>query len=318
MKRFRNILVHADGRDGGRTALRRAIQLARANDARLTVAEVIPELPPNIRKMRDIKPVAELEEMAREDAQQRLDDLLSEVDPAGLNVEKVVLTGTPFLELIRRVLTGRHDLVIKTAAQPDGLSERIFGTTGLQLLRKCPCPVWIIRPESELTFKNILVAVNVFAEHDSEARLNYDLVQLSHSLAQTEQASLHVVAAWELWMEGYLRTSHHMGAERVEETCRELEYSTGEKLKQVLGKIDSDPKVTTHVLNGVPEFVIPRVVREQEIDLLVMGTIGRSGLAGVFIGNTADRILSQVNCSVLALKPPGFETPVTLPHKDDE
>lgn len=314
MKRFRNILVHADGRDGGRTALRRAIHLARSNEARLTVAEVIPELPPNIRKLQDLKPVPELEEMAKDDARQRLDDLLSELDTTGLTVEKVIQTGTPFLEIIRRVLTAQHDLVIKTAAQPDGLSERIFGTTGLHLLRKCPCPVWIIRPESEFTLKNILVAVNVFAEHDSEARLNYDLIQLSHSLTQAEQAHLHVVAAWELWMEGYLRTSRHMGSERVEESRRELEYSTGEKLKQLLGPIDDDPKVTTHILAGVPELVIPRVVRDQVIDLLVMGTIGRSGLQGVFIGNTADRILNQVNCSVVALKPPGFETPVTLPH----
>jgi universal stress protein E len=318
VKRFRNILVHADGLNGGRTALRRAVHLAQANDARLTIAEVIPELPPNIRKLQEIKSVTELEEMAREDSQERLDELLSEVDTSGLTVDKVVLTGTPYLELIRRVLTGRHDLIIKTAVQPGGLSERIFGTTGLHLLRKCPCPVWIIRPESEFTFKNILVAVNVFAEHDSETRLNYDLIQMSHSLAQSEQAHLHVVAAWELWMEAYLRTSRHMGAERVAETRRELEYSTGEKLKQLLSQMDTGSTVTTHVLNGVPEYVIPRVAREQEVDLLVMGTIGRSGLPGVFIGNTADRILSQVNCSVLALKPPGFETPVTLPHKNDE
>ncbi|NQV23321.1 MAG: universal stress protein [Rhodopirellula sp.] len=85
MKRFLKILVHADGRDGGRTALRRAIHLARTNEARLTVAEVIPELPPNIRKLKEIKSVAELKEMAREDAQQGLDELLSEVDTVGVS-----------------------------------------------------------------------------------------------------------------------------------------------------------------------------------------------------------------------------------------
>jgi len=41
-----------------------------------------------------------------------------------------------------------------------------------------------------------------------------------------------------------------------------------------------------------------------------MGTVGRTGIQGFFIGNTAEEILNQVECSVLAVKPPGFQTPV--------
>ena len=43
-----------------------------------------------------------------------------------------------------------------------------------------------------------------------------------------------------------------------------------------------------------------------------MGTVGRTGIRGLFIGNTAEAILNQVKCSVLAVKPSGFETPVRL------
>ena len=41
-----------------------------------------------------------------------------------------------------------------------------------------------------------------------------------------------------------------------------------------------------------------------------MGTVGRSGIDGVIIGNTAEKVLNRIECSVLALKPPGFVTPI--------
>jgi len=58
--------------------------------------------------------------------------------------------------------------------------------------------------------------------------------------------------------------------------------------------------------------LIPLIVAEQQIDLIVMGTVARTGVPGFFIGNTAESILRQVKCSVMAVKPEGFVTPVTL------
>jgi len=52
------------------------------------------------------------------------------------------------------------------------------------------------------------------------------------------------------------------------------------------------------------------MARQLDADLVVMGTVGRSGIAGLFIGNTAEMVLEQVQCSVLAIKPPGFVSPV--------
>jgi nucleotide-binding universal stress UspA family protein len=43
-----------------------------------------------------------------------------------------------------------------------------------------------------------------------------------------------------------------------------------------------------------------------------MGTISRTGVAGLLIGNTAERVLQKANCSVLAVKPDGFSSPVRL------
>jgi nucleotide-binding universal stress UspA family protein len=54
---------------------------------------------------------------------------------------------------------------------------------------------------------------------------------------------------------------------------------------------------------------------EQDIDLLVMGTVCRTGISGFLIGNTAEEVLNQIDCSVLTVKPEGFVTPVTQKDK---
>jgi universal stress protein E len=64
------------------------------------------------------------------------------------------------------------------------------------------------------------------------------------------------------------------------------------------------------VLKGKPDAAIAKFVAKNDIDLLVMGSVARSGLPGLLVGNTAERIVNQVDCSVLVVKPDGWKTPV--------
>jgi nucleotide-binding universal stress UspA family protein len=67
-----------------------------------------------------------------------------------------------------------------------------------------------------------------------------------------------------------------------------------------------------HLVEGSADRVVLDLVRDQGIDLLVMGSLGRTGIAGLFIGNTAEEVLNQVDCSVLTVKPEGFASPVSV------
>jgi nucleotide-binding universal stress UspA family protein len=67
-----------------------------------------------------------------------------------------------------------------------------------------------------------------------------------------------------------------------------------------------------HLLKGDPADVIAEFAKARQVDLIVMGTVGRAGLPGLLIGNTAESILQRADCSVLAVKPDGFVSPVTL------
>ena len=61
----------------------------------------------------------------------------------------------------------------------------------------------------------------------------------------------------------------------------------------------------THVLEGFPEDVIPKVAKEIEAELVILGTVGRTGLSAALLGNTAEHVISKLNCNLLAVKPSG-------------
>ena len=71
-------------------------------------------------------------------------------------------------------------------------------------------------------------------------------------------------------------------------------------------------KPKLHIIQGEAKTEIPALVKSLGAELVVMGTVARSGVPGLLIGNTAESILNQLECSVLALKPEGFKSPVTL------
>ena len=96
---------------------------------------------------------------------------------------------------------------------------------------------------------------------------------------------------------------HHR--ERLDALIRETADRLGPQATRYL-------KPNAHLVKGWARKEIPDLVRRIGADLVVMGTVARTGIGGLLMGNTAEMILSQIDCSVLAAKPEGFVTPVTL------
>ena len=102
----------------------------------------------------------------------------------------------------------------------------------------------------------------------------------------------------------------------VEQVRHRHEAGLNGLMRGVAGTLDKDAaeyiKPRTHLVKGWPRKEIPSLAKQLEADVIVMGTVARTGVPGFIMGNTAEMILNQIDCSVLAIKPPGFETPVTL------
>jgi universal stress protein E len=311
MQRFKNILLVAGGEGWEGAALNRAVALAKNNRARLTVVDVVEELPRDMRVLVTSMHLADLQKLA---VAERLKDLQQHIEPViakSFRITAKVLVGTPFIEIIREVLKNKHDLVMKTARGVSRLKEVIFGSTAMHLMRKCPCPVWVIKPEHQKKFSRIMAAVDPDPIDKKRNALNTKIMELATSLARIEGSELHVVHAWRLYGETLLSGSGRMSQSEVNKLAHQARMEHKDWIAELVGKYAPGlPKNRIHLLKGDAEVLIPALAKIKKIELIVMGTVCRTGLAGFIVGNTAENILQQVDCSVLAVKPDGFVSPV--------
>jgi len=310
MQRFKNILLVLDPEVADTAALDKAASLARQNKARLTFFSVL-------KTPRGLQSYSEsIAQHQRQKAIAERVEWLRGMTPAlqkdGIDVAVNVLEGIAFLEIIRQVLRDKHDLVITIAEEKNGIRARVFGTTSLHLMRKCPCPVWVVKRAQLRPFKRILAAVDPIANDQKNDSLNSLILQLSASIARREVSDLHIIHAWRLFREGDMR-KYGSTEKEVQQAKVDEKMQHKERLDKLLGRVDvTDLKPHLHFVEGDPEESIPGLVQAQGIDLLVMGSVCRTGIAGFLIGNTAEEVLNQVDCSVMTIKPDSFVTPVTL------
>ena len=316
MKRFKNILIVCDEDGNVDDALDRGLWLAQANGARVTLFDVVETGPKPLKYafagLSETR-AAEVETQVFDHYQARLSELTTPFEEEGVPVSIAVGAGVGFIEVIRTVLRDAHDIVIKGARQsPD--TGRFTAGIDLHLLRKCPCPVWLLKADQPKRTQRILAAVDPDPIDPTRDTLNRVTMELATSLAERDGAQLHVVNAWRLAEESTLRSGRFaMADDEVNAILAAERERAGARLGAFLERFPNIP-TSTHVVleKGYAGEVIPDYATREGIDTVVMGTVGRTGIRGLFIGNTAETILGAVQCSVMTIKPPNFLTPVAL------
>jgi nucleotide-binding universal stress UspA family protein len=182
----------------------------------------------------------------------------------------------------------------------------------MHLLRKCPVPVWVMRP-SRVDKLRILALVDPDPADTVRDSLNDLVLELATSLSRREAAELHVGHAWELAGEATLRSSPYVGlpSEMVDLMVGTAEGAHRQQLELLLERHNMEGiGAKVHLVGGDPGKALPRLAEGLDIGLIVMGTVARTGLSGLIMGNTAETILRSVRCAVMAVKPVGFVSPV--------
>ena len=300
MATFRTILValDIDGEaiaDAGHAAVEQALALARRNGASVTFAHIL-DVPHAVR-------TAMLNDAGSEAGKRYagiarvLHDLAADVE--GVAARPAILFGSHWRELIREVLRNGHDLVVIGTKRRGMAGRAVFGSTGNKLLRACPCPVWVVKAATHEARPNILVA------HDLTA-VGTIALDVGASLAELLRASVHVLNAID-----------HPEAERFlssvdARTRAERVREVREVLAAQCRAYALDPPPEISVADGNAYAAILDYIGKHRIDLLVMGTVARTGIAALLTGNTAENVLPWADCSLIAIKPENFVSPVTL------
>lgn len=310
MRRFRNILVRAPQGQDTAHVVGHATELARRNDGRLTIYDTVSPLPARRSRINDGGTIIDVHEVL---VANRVGELEQLAAPLDVDTEVAVDVGVPFVATIQRVMTEGHDLIM-TLADPTEPGKRLRGaSTTLHLLRKSPCPVWVDDPVTHER-PDVVVGIGPYSTDGEVDPLDQMLVELGTSLAKIQGGAAHLVHAWKLEGESLLRS----GAMRLQPSAVD-ELVAAERASAmtafdtlVVPSEVNDITIHHHIEKGSAADVIGDVAERTRAGVVVMGTLARAGLPGLIIGNTAERLLGGLEASIIAVKPPGFESPVTV------
>lgn len=305
----KKILFATDGVVDDIEALVQALGLARANSAHLTILVVFPPLPEAMRDYQE-----PYENGLRTQTEEKLQSSAARLglDLGQLEVAIVLDSGTPSAQRILEFVS-RHsyDMVIKQAEPTkDG---RGFKSKDMALVRKCATPVWLYRPsQQKRPPSKVAVAIDPESVDEESHELSLRLLRLGQHLAESSGTRLEIVSCWDYPFEGYLHSNSWFQVGRSE--LNSIVHGVRVKHAAALDSLIKESGILQpyHVehLKGQPETILPDYAGKRRVNLLVMGSLARTGVAGLLIGNTSEDVMRRLKCSILTLKPSGFISPV--------
>jgi universal stress protein E len=309
---FHNILVVTDFSDHAAAAMGRAVSLAENADVKITALHVITDVAAAVPGTSFAGhwriPPGELhhaEEKLRHHAAERLGEWLAPLVKPGREVASEVRVGVADVEIIHSVLHNKHDLVLAGTRGLSAVGRFLVGSTAERLIRNCPCPVWIVQPKHEWPVHSVLVPVDLTDVAAKALRLGCSLANrwgcpatalYVFNFPKDEAVALPTGTAG-LEPPPARRAVRKQAARMLDEFVKQHGLP-GTAVQQQLAV-------------GYPWKVIGQAAKKLDAGLIVMGSVGRRGIPGFVIGNTAEKVLRQHDRSILTVKPDDFVSPVT-------
>lgn len=179
------------------------------------------------------------------------------------------------------------DLIIKSSYSHKGIQHPLNNRSDFYLIRNAACPVLMTKSGKSHKLETVLAAVALDEKYEEHGTLNNRIISKAKQLSRAAGAQLHLVAALDkapgllnmlIGDEEGLRTEQELIAERF--------------------GVDSSH---VHIGKGRAADVIVNSTKSLAPQMLILGTRARKGLKGVLLGNTAEKILDQLEIDVLVI-----------------
>ncbi len=287
-----------------RRAIEKSLWLAEKTGAKLTLMSVLRGPAPSSENELESSAGSEYQHLISE----QIETFIEKGRSAGVEVSSKFVYGRGWYELTREVIREDFDLIIVGTREKSAATRMLYGSTAVKLLRKCPCPVWVTRPDVDPESATTIVAA------DDLSPVGEKVLHTAVSTAQFIDARLLIVSAVSYPLEGAMMRTE-CSQEDLDKYRLKIQTDAEREVFDRLSMTDyrTIQQGTQIIVQGGPaDTVVEQVVVENHADLLVMGTIGRGGVPGFLIGNTAERLLYGLQCSLLAIKPDDFVSPVKV------
>jgi len=284
------IMIIADIEGRSQVALRRGMQLAGALNAPVEVVgfvyEYISELSAGVQK--------QFKEQLLAEKQAWLESEVERQAPPGLKVKtRVVWEKSIHLWVNKRCDKREYYAVIKTAHRSGNF---LYTSTDWHLLRSCPSPVLIEAEKKWNKARPVVAALDLGTRHKSKQRLNEKIMERALEIANATESEVCVVCA--LTVPTLLKD---MDIIDVDEHLMKRKAELKPAIEQLCERYGLRRR-QVYMKAGSPRKVIPSLANKLKADLLVMGTVGRKGIRGKLMGNTAEQLLQHLRTDVLAIK----------------
>lgn len=300
---FRRILLLAPQAEGARALVERAVMMAQRSGATLDVVDVLSRTIP-IRGDRSRSKLKAAHRAAIATRDKELADLVEPFRERGVEMTSRALLGRLVPEVVNQIERNGHDLAVVPVSGERGVGEKHLRAVTAQMIRRCPCPVWVMKP-TQPQRHGVLVAVNPGSPGDKKGNLSRSLLRLAVCFSRLEGGHLSVLHIWQLLGESQIRRPL-VGArpEKFEALLDTAHKRAAVRMKRFLAEFDleSSPYELHLAKEHRPAKAIVDFAAWRQIETVVLGTADRSGLARLLIGNSADEVLRAVECSIVTFK----------------
>lgn len=296
MKGIQHILVGTDFTSSSDSAIREGYRIASAVGARLTITHVVNEADLHSFTAHNQADSNTILHGAMERLESSVHDLIPNF-PDFLRCE--ILVGNPFMEISGAVADWHCDLVLLGSRGYGGDEQGRVGTMASKCVRRLPCPVILLRARQQKAFQKVVACID-FSENSREALRYAFLVAkidgASLEILHVDPSRHHIMTDF-----GSFSLSHAVPSEEARENAQKaLESFVG-----TLGEADiREHPFTTRIMEGAPVAqTVAQHLTNEGADLAVVGTQGRGRVLTVFLGTTAEALIHDSPCSILAVKP---------------
>ena len=239
----------------------------------------------------------------------RLEQLAGPLAAEGLEVTVDSRWDYPLHDgIVRKALDSRADLVVKDTHFHSVLKRSIFSNTDWSLIRNCPSPLLLVKPRPPGQKPCVVAAVDPLHERDKPAELDHKILRTASGLAKALGGELHVFHSFDIAAALAVSTDSMTMpiALPVREFADAMRAEHTDAVNELCAK-HAIPAERIHIHQGGTRELLMTLTDQLRADLVIMGAVSRSGLKGLFLGNTAEDVLDRLHCDLLIVKPDGFK-----------
>jgi universal stress protein E len=306
-KNERVILVVVDPTAGAHPAIERAAWLARREPVQIEL--FVSDYAPELAQPRAGRTAEDARATVVDRHRRRLEQLAAPLRAEGLAVAVDARWDYPLHDsIVRKAVDSGAELVIKDTHYHSVLKRSIFSNTDWSLIRNCGATLWLVKPRPPGQRPCFVAAVDPLHERDKPAGLDNRILATAHALGAALHGDVHVFHAFDV-AAAIAVTTDAMSmpiALPLNELTDAMRAEHTDAVARLCKQHDVPPE-RTHVHQGGTRQGLLTLTEQLRADAVVMGAVSRSGLKGLFLGNTAEDVLDRLHCDLVIVKPEGFK-----------